>query len=363
MRIFFATILVVASIGMIVMFIFLDAAPAASRQESPVNQGRAASSNESPAAKPSAPSNEKGADAVDLRDDTALSRSEASLNSLDASSVAPKASGSRTADEKGAAPVDEILATVRSASSLSVEMSAAGDADVDSNEDDLGFVREVTVEVHNLSGDAVGLGVVVAVGARVVDILTADHVLDAPVTGNGPLRLAVRWTPAESIEDDPLAKLASLSHPVYKAVRVLRRDSARDLAVLRVEIPGGTEAFETATLYPGGIDSLVSLVGETAWTTSVNDLDAGKVVTEIRPAKIQGMEVARVSEFADSNVYLRVDTPSRQGMSGGGLFRRSNGGKEPRLLGIASGNSMGHGYYVAANVIVDLMREIRASGL
>lgn len=362
MRFFFAAILVLASVGMIVMFIFLDVVPVPALHETSERQDRSGKLEDPPGVGSSATLNGEDAGAAGAEVDSASIKPDLEVHPMNDMPVVATASSSGTSDKRIPTPTDEILATVRD-SSLSAELPAIDEGAVDARERDQEFVGAVTVEVHNLSGEAVGLGVVVAVGARIADVLTADHILEVSEDDEQPVRLAVRWRSTESKLDDSLSSFSSLGRPVYKAVRVLKRDPASDLAVIRVEMPGGTEAVKAASLYPGSVDSLIALVGESAWTTGAESSETAQDSGAIRLSKIQGMEVARVTEFAESNVYLRVDAPSELGMSGGGLFLTSVEGERPRLIGIASGNSMGHGYYVSASVIADLMREIRASGL
>ncbi|MEP3835007.1 hypothetical protein, partial [Rhodopirellula bahusiensis] len=226
MRIFFAIALALASIAMIVTIIFLDAAPKTASKPLPASQVRDRET-ETPAEEPT----------------ENASRGESTAGTsliVDSTAVSPSLGGQLGADD-ATKTADEIRATVRNASTPVQGPPTGNSASIDSRQRDQDFIRAVTVEVQNNSANAVGSGVVIAVGARMVDVLTADHVLDAPDSDKNPLKLAVRWNSREGEQNDSIIGLASLSQPLYQAVRVLKRDPASDLAVIRVEMPGGTE--------------------------------------------------------------------------------------------------------------------------
>jgi hypothetical protein len=342
MKLFFTILLAAAAIAMIAAFIFLDMAPQPAGLVDRVD--RMSGSGAGTIAEPSF------GDDGDSGDDKAGSVGR--MTQTDVPSVTQ-------AERNSSTQIDP-------SSELPNESASVMTSDQQTRR----FIRSVTVEIENRTEQTAGLGVVIAVGARTADILTANHVLEVAQGQGQPLELEVRWQSAGGDEDrstgeggipnkdSSVGLLSSLGPPSYRSVRILRLDPASDLAVIRVDMPGGADFVRPAPIYPGDVGSLAMLVGQKAWTIERSDSEA-----VVATAQIESMEVARTSAGASPNAYLCIENPSELGMSGGGLFLSPRAGGDPVLIGIASGNSDRRGFYVAAHVIAELLRKVRVSGL
>lgn len=184
-----------------------------------------------------------------------------------------------------------------------------------------------TVQVRNLSNGDQGSGVMIAKSRSMVYLLTADHLLGGNQRSTDNQKLADRGDGVE-IRTFSTAYNATI---VNRSAHVLARSPDDDLAVLRFSTRQDVPAL-LPICSPQGIphdpDFPVLSVG---WGGGAPTSVAGKVSAKKR--------VRKGSKGAATLVW-ELNKPSKPGQSGGPLIDRHG-----YVVGVASGNSGGHGYF------------------
>ncbi len=178
---------------------------------------------------------------------------------------------------------------------------------------------DVTVRLIDASDQMFGSGVVIGISDREFFVLTAQHVVSAAK----PFRIRC-YEP----------RIANNSRVVrdHSSVEVIAQDAGCDLALVRVKsgIPAAASAIlvNSRKIFPKEFSK--------AWTVDWTG-PAIELANSPEPTRRQ----ARRSNDAMPMSFWVLNTPSKAGMSGGPLLSSSGA-----LMGIASGNSDGHAYYV-----------------
>lgn len=174
-----------------------------------------------------------------------------------------------------------------------------------------------TVRVVNVTTDAEGCGALVGRGGPFVYVLTANHVVD------GAEELAVTTFSARSYP-----KPANVS----RSARVLARDEAADLAVLRLpaaDAPPGCLKICPPGRVPRGSGFAGLSVGCT-----------GDEPPACRLETVRGKRKVRKPGVDGSAWYWETGREPAKGRSGGPLLDKGG-----YLVGVCSGASAGKGYY------------------
>ena len=196
-----------------------------------------------------------------------------------------------------------------------------------------------TVQVVNVSSGDQGSGVMVAKSGAKVYLLTADHLLgasrpladDRMAAGQGD-RLEIRAVSA-----------AGQAAVVYRSVQVVARSSDDDLAVLRFSSRRDVSA-PLRICPPQRIpdeDTFAAI--SVGWSGGAPTGTAGKVSSKKR--------VRKRSRGAATLVW-EMNRPSKPGQSGGALVDQDG-----YVVGVASGNGNGHGYFCHTELIHRLLDE------
>lgn len=196
----------------------------------------------------------------------------------------------------------------------------------------LNAAMAATVQVVNVVNGDQGSGVMIAKRGPVVYVLTADHLLAAKRrSADRGVGLEIRVFPA----------IAAPVPAVYRSVHVVDRAMDDDLAVLsfstRQDIP---EPLPICPLQRMPDDEPFPVLS-VGWGGGVPTVVAG-----IASAKKR----ARKRFKTTATQMWELDKPSKPGQSGGPLI-------DPRgyVVGVASGNSGGHGYFCHTDLIHRLL--------
>lgn len=223
-------------------------------------------------------------------------------------------------------PMSELASQPDSSSDVSSDVSSEGEL---SESGVAELLHRVGVQIILRETRGTGSGVIVAQSPDGFDVLTACHVVQ-----NHHDLTVVFW---RSIGDN-------LHREESRAVEVVACDVKRDLARLRVTSP----IVPSSALAPMEADPEHALPsdGRQVWGMAWSS----RSEPQARPLRIT--EVKTVARQADSGLatYWVVDSASDSGMSGGPLLDIHG-----HLIGVASGNSSGSGYYVHLSEVLEFM--------
>ncbi|MCR9295037.1 MAG: serine protease [bacterium] len=184
-------------------------------------------------------------------------------------------------------------------------------------------------------GERVGTGFIVRHTPTGIDLVTAQHVTDD--MEDVVLRL---W----------LGSGTTSNYRDYATFEVIYADYTRDLSYVRVvhqfgEGEGGVQAALRVASNPPEKKEFF------AWA-----VDAGDVAEKPRMLGVNVVDRIRAKRFktTDPIHYWKLEQDSAPGMSGGPLLDQQG-----NVIGVASGNSRGHGYYCAHREIVTFLQEAR----
>ncbi|TWT65546.1 S1 family peptidase [Crateriforma conspicua] len=203
-----------------------------------------------------------------------------------------------------------------------------------------------SVRVTDDATGIVGCGSVIGIDAGGFDVLTAAHVLRGMVAAH-----------VEFLDPGSATELYSGTENSFGAIRRCRQvrpvvvDDSLDLALLRVtsafrpefglSLPNADRAEQIAASVRsrGGVDAF-----RAGWMSADRP--------ETSPVRIVGTKRAKRRRSDVPVNYFAVDVPTIKGDSGAGLFDRDG-----VLLGVASGNSLGRGYFCDASEILRFLAE------
>ncbi|WP_168564665.1 S1 family peptidase [Crateriforma spongiae] len=227
---------------------------------------------------------------------------------------------------------------------------AADDSAIDSTVGQvLAPVRRAVFASVRVTDDAtgiVGCGSVVAIDAGGFDVLTAAHVL------RGMVSAQVEFLDPGSVAD-PYSSSGEPAGVIRRCrqVRSVAVDDTLDLALLRVtsafrpefslSLPNTNRAERIAASVRsrGGVDAF-----RAGWMSADRP--------ETSAVRIVGTKRAKRRRSDVPVNYFAVDVPTIKGDSGAGLFDGDG-----VLLGVASGNSLGRGYFCDASEILRFLAE------
>lgn len=196
-----------------------------------------------------------------------------------------------------------------------------------------------TVQVVNVSNGDQGSGVMVAKRGSTVYLLTADHLLGSRRPSADEERLA---DPGDRFEVRAVSR-ASNATVVYRSVHIVARASDDDLAVLsfssRREVRAPLPICPPQRIPDKETFAAVSV----GWSGGAPTSTLGQVISKQR--------VRKRSKGAATLVW-QLNRPSKPGQSGGALIA-PNG----FVIGVASGNSGGNGYFCHTELIYHLLED------
>lgn len=196
-----------------------------------------------------------------------------------------------------------------------------------------------TVQILNASNGDQGSGVMVAKDRSMVYVLTADHLLGShhrptddrqSVVDRGE-RLQIRAFSATTNESI-----------VYRSVHVVARSRDDDLAVL---------SFSTRHAVPAllPICSPQRIPDDKEFPVLAVGWEGGGVPTSVA-GKVSAKKRVRRGSKGPATLVWELNKPSKPGQSGGPLVDRQG-----CVVGVASGNSGGHGYFCHTELIHRLL--------
>lgn len=196
-------------------------------------------------------------------------------------------------------------------------------------------IRQCAVQIVHRSGGGVGTGVIVGVGAKHFDVLTACHV----VQGRNDLTVVVFV--AEGAAANAQAN-PQLVRQEWRNVSVVACDEASDVARLRVDSP--TPPTQWLPLIDGAGASTSGTTGTAAGQPSFVAWGiswGADGLPAIKDLQVEGRRAAKRSPSQRAVGYWVVRQASLPGESGGAMVDARG-----QVIGIASGNSQGQAYYV-----------------
>ncbi|HVA49269.1 MAG TPA: trypsin-like peptidase domain-containing protein [Pirellulales bacterium] len=196
----------------------------------------------------------------------------------------------------------------------------------------LATAMAATVQIVNVSNGDQGSGVMIAKSGSTVYVLTADHLLPKD-------RLSADR--GERLEIRRFSTIAANGPAVYRSVQVVARAPDDDVAVLRFSTRRDVPAPLSICPPPQIPDDEPFPVLSIGWGGGVPTSVAGRVSATKR--------VRKRSKGAATLVW-ELNKPSKPGQSGGPLIDTHG-----YVVGVASGNSGGHGYFCHTEVIHRLL--------
>lgn len=196
-----------------------------------------------------------------------------------------------------------------------------------------------TVQVVNVSNGDQGSAVIVGKSGATIYLLTADHLLGS---GRPPAGAGTSTDPGDRLEIRARST-ADEAAVVYKSIQIVARAPDDDLAVLRFSTRrdvGAPLRICPPARIPDEETFAALLVG---WTGGAPASVTGNVTAKKR---------VRKRSKGTATLVWELNRPSKPGQSGGALVDRDG-----YVLGVASGNSGGHGYFCHTEVIHRLLEE------
>jgi S1-C subfamily serine protease/protein-disulfide isomerase len=196
-----------------------------------------------------------------------------------------------------------------------------------------------TVQVVNVSNGDQGSGVMVAKSGSTVYMLTADHLLGSS-RPSADYRTAADQNDRLEVRAVSAAGNASV---VYRSVRVVARASDADLAVLSFTTRRDVRAPLRICPSQRIPDTETFAVLSAGWSGGGPTSAVGKVTSK---------KLVRKRSKSAATLVWELNRPSKPGQSGGALVDQ-----EGHVVGVASGNSGGHGYFCHTESIHRLLDE------
>ncbi|MCC6512349.1 MAG: trypsin-like peptidase domain-containing protein [Pirellulaceae bacterium] len=176
------------------------------------------------------------------------------------------------------------------------------------------------VRIHHPRDGHIGCGVIISSSSASFDVLTAEHVI-----ADNPGYFVIAAPTGDKVES-----AGSLGH--YRECQTILRDSILDLALLRVT--ARDSGLTSIPLIAPGMENQADRLQ--AWIMTFTKPDKADIEQVSVGPRVRARRTAGDAPVS----YWILDRPIVPGLSGSALLD-SHG----RLLGVASGNSRGKGYF------------------